>query len=381
MHYGQLKYTYIIVGWIFTSYLQMTKEKLKDISKDILIETHNADREKDVAEVPTALVNPRVFRPFQMLVTTYAQPRYNELDPTPLVAILFPLLFGAMFGDVGHGFLLALLGGLIISKKVKMLNSFVSLGPIIMACGVVAMIFGFLYGSIFGYEDILKPIWMRPSSNIMLILITTIIAGVILLSFGFLLNLYVGYRAKQWVTTTFGHNGLVSLILYWSLLGLVASFLVANFPISNKIFIITAIISGLGLMFSELIMNLIEKHRPLFEGGFATYLIQIVFELIEALISFLSNSLSFVRVGAFAVAHGYLAGVFFVLAQMVDPNKGIGYWLMFFLGLLFIVGFEGLIVGIQTMRLTYYEIFGKFFNGGGKHFEPLTLHPVKMNNK
>ena len=377
MHYGRLKYTYIIVGWIYTSRLETMKEKIKEISRDVLIEAHDADREKDIANVPTALVNPRLFRPFQMLVTTYAEPRYNELDPTPLVAILFPLLFGAMFGDVGHGFLLALLGGLIVSKKVKALNSFASLGPIVMVCGFVAMIFGFLYGSIFGYEDILKPIWMRPSENIMSILITTIIAGVILLSFGFLLNLYNGYKAKQWVTTTFGHNGLVSLILYWSLLGIVVPLFVTNFPISNKIFMVTAAISGLGLMFSEMIMNLIEGHRPLFEGGFATYLIQIVFELIEALISFLSNSLSFVRVGAFAVAHGYLAGVFFVLAQMVDPNKGIGYWLMFFVGLLFIVGFEGLIVGIQTMRLTYYEIFGKFFTGGGKRFEPLTLHPAE----
>jgi len=377
LHYGRLKYTYIIVGWIFSSRLASMKEKIREISQDVLIETHSTRREKETGDVPTALSNPRLIRPFQMLVTTYAEPKYSELDPTPLVALLFPILFGAMFGDVGHGLILAILGGLIISKKVKLFRGLASLGPIILACGILAAIFGFLYGSIFGYEDILPALWLRPGTNIMTILIITIIGGVIVLSLGFLLNIFNGFKAKEWVNTTFGHNGVVSLLLYWSLIGLAASMLVANFPISNKIFIITAIISGAGVMFSELIMHLIEGHRPLIEGGIATYVIQIVFELLETLISFLSNSLSFVRVGAFAVAHGNLGAVFFVLAQMVDPNKGIGYWLMFLVGLVFIVVFEGLIVGIQTMRLTYYEIFGKFFNGGGKRFEPLTLHPAE----
>lgn len=377
LHFGRLKYTYIIVGWIFSSRLASMKEKIKAISHDALIETHSIKREDETVEVPTALTNPSLIRPFQMLVTTYAEPKYGELDPTPLVAVLFPILFGAMFGDVGHGLILAILGGLIMSKKVKAFKGLASLGPIILACGILAIIFGFLYGSLFGYEDILPALWLRPGTNIMTILIITIIGGVIVLSLGFLLNIYNGFRAKEWVNTTFGHNGVVSLLLYWSLVGLAGSLLVANFPIPNMIFIVTAIISGACVMFSELIMHLIEGHRPLIESGIATYIIQIIFESLETLISFLSNSLSFVRVGAFAVAHGNLAAVFFVLAQMVDPNKGIGYWIMFLVGLVFIVGFEGLIVGIQTMRLTYYEIFGKFFNGGGKRFEPLTLHPAE----
>jgi V/A-type H+-transporting ATPase subunit I len=98
-------------------------------------------------------------------------------------------------------------------------------------------------------------------------------------------------------------------------------------------------------------------------------------ELFEKLISLFSNSMSFVRVGAFAVAHAGLSGAIFVLALMVGPDKGIGYWLVVVLGNLFIVGFEGLIVGIQTMRLHYYEFFSKFFTGGGALYQPLTpLH-------
>ena len=105
--------------------------------------------------------------------------------------------------------------------------------------------------------------------------------------------------------------------------------------------------------------------RPpaLIEGGIGTYAIQAFFELFETLIGMLSNSLSYVRVGAFAVAHGGFSAVFFILAALVRPD-GLGYWLMLIIGNIFIIGFEGLIVGIQTMRLSYYELFSKFFTGG-----------------
>ena len=218
----------------------------------------------------------------------------------------------------------------------------------------------------------------QPGDNpFMTILIITIAGGMIVLSLGFLINIYNALKVKDWSLAFFNHNGVIGLVLYWSLIGLGLSALVPGFPIPIYIFVIASIIGVIGMMFSEVFIHLIEGHRPLIEGGFALFFVQAFFELFETVISYLSNSLSFVRVGAFAVAHGNLGAVFFILAEIVDPSKGIGYWLMFLLGLLFIVGFEGLIVGIQTMRLTYYEIFGKFFTGGGKKFEPLTLHPAE----
>jgi V/A-type H+-transporting ATPase subunit I len=130
-------------------------------------------------------------------------------------------------------------------------------------------------------------------------------------------------------------------------------------------------------MFSELFKRMVEGYRPLIEDGVGTFIIQSVFELFETLISLLSNSLSYVRVGAFAVAHVGLSAVVFIFAKMASPTQGIGYWIVLAFGTLFIVGFEGLIVGIQTMRLSYYEFFSKFFTGGGARFEPLTLRPTK----
>jgi len=131
------------------------------------------------------------------------------------------------------------------------------------------------------------------------------------------------------------------------------------------------------VMLSEIFKHLVEGHRPLIEGGVGTYAVQAFFEVFETFISFLSNSLSFMRVGAFAVAHGALSAVFLLLATQFGSGSFIIYWLVILGGNIFLVIFEGLIVGIQTMRLSYYEFFGKFFTGGGKQFEPLTLRPAE----
>ncbi len=130
-------------------------------------------------------------------------------------------------------------------------------------------------------------------------------------------------------------------------------------------------------MFSELFIRLMEGERPLFEGGIGIFGIQAFMELFEAVITFLSNTLSYIRIGAFAIAHGVLSLVIFLLAGLVGPKFGVGYWIVVLIGNIFIVGFEGLIVGIQAMRLSYYEFFSKFFTGGGMRFEPLTLTPTK----
>ncbi len=385
LRYGKLKYTYVIVGWLYSNALAGLKESLRKISPEIIIEAHIADRSKDSAGVPVALNNPALFRPFQSTVTTYGQPNYNELDPTPLVAILFPLIFGAMFGDVGHGALIAIFGALVMSKKVEALRMFGGLGPVLLACGISATIFGFLYGSIMGYEEVLHPLWLAPTTEIMSILVVTIGAGVVVLVLGFLINIYNLLRVKEYARAFFGHNGLVGIGLYLSMIGWALPIVGTIFPIPealmdlpvpNNLFMILLICFAVLVMFSEVFIRLVEGHRPLVEGGFGIYFAQAFFELIEVLISFLSNSLSFVRVGAFAVAHGNLAAVFFILAEMVGPNGGVGYWIMYLVGLIFIVGFEGLTVYIQTTRLTYYETFGKFFNGGGTRFEPFTVQPA-----
>jgi V/A-type H+/Na+-transporting ATPase subunit I len=218
---------------------------------------------------------------------------------------------------------------------------------------------------------------MSPIHHIMDILVIAIGAGIVILSIGFLIGIYNAGRMKEWGRMIFDHNGIAGLTLYWSMLGLVGSAMLPGFPVPSGIFVVLAVISGIAIMFAEVFRHLVEGHRPLIEGGIGTYMIQAFFELFEAVITYLSNTLSYVRVGAFAVAHGGLSSAIFILAELASPGEGIGYWIVIVLGNLFITGFEGLIVGIQTMRLSYYEFFSKFFTGGGARFEPLTLYPVK----
>ena len=373
--YGRLQYTYLVVGWAVAARVEDLKQRIKQISKETLIESYPTKRSGDNLNVPVFLQHAKALAPFQMLVTTYARPRYGEIDPTWLIAVTFPLLYGAMFGDLGQGLVLALLGWLLSSRRVKALRSFASLGGLIMACGLVAAVFGVLYGSVFAFEDIIPPLWIRPTENILTILTISIGAGLVILSIGFFLGIYNAWRMKEWTKMLLDHNGIVGLVFYWSLLGFGGS-AAGLLPIPSGVFVVLLAISGFVIMFADVFKHLMEGHRPLIEGGFGTYFIQAFFELFEAVITYVSNSLSYVRVGAFAVAHGGLSTAIVGMASM-SGDRGIGFWLVIIIGNIIILGLEGLIVGIQTMRLSYYEFFSKFFTGGGARFEPLSLYPGK----
>lgn len=386
VRFGQLRYTYVVTGWVQSDDLESLTQRLKTASKEILIETLPTTRSGHNSNVPVALENSKFLKPFQMLVNTYARPRYGELDPTWLIVFMFPFLFGAMFGDIGQGLVLAVLGYLMASKKVKALSGMSGLGGVVFLCGISAALFGFFYGSIFGFEEdvhifgmTLEPIWLSPIHHIMDVLMVAVGAGVVLLILAYMIGIFNFAVSRERGHLLFGHNGIAGFVLYLSLLG----FGGATFgilPVSPTVFLALAIAAGLGVMFSEVFVHLVEGHRPLIDsGGIGTYLIQAGVELFEVIISMLSNTLSYVRVGAFAVAHGGLSQAIFILAVLAGGGQegGIGYWITIILGNVFIIGFEGLIVGIQTMRLSYYEFFSKFFTGGGMRFEPLTLKPVQ----
>jgi V/A-type H+-transporting ATPase subunit I len=375
--YGRLNYTYIIVGWLPTRAVDSVTQRLKAISDDVLVESTRADRQDAEKTVPVALRNPGILHAFQQFVTIYARPRYDEIDPTLILTLTFPILFGAMFGDVGHGALLAVLGGVLASRRIRRLRSMGGLGLVITVCGLVSIVFGFLYGVVFGTDNVLPALWIRPIENIMQILIVAIGAGVVLLSLGFLLGMLNAWVARDWGRLVFGHSGIAGFVLYISLLGLAGGLLIPGFPVGFPVLAVSAGVSGVAVMFSDLLTNIVRKRRPLISGSPATYAVQAFFELFETLISLLSNSLSYVRVGAFAVAHAGLSAVVFILAAMVDAGRGPAYWVVVAAGNLFVVGFEGVIVGIQTLRLEYYEFFSKFLSGGGAQYAPLA--PVSQS--
>ena len=393
VRFGQLRHTYVVVGWVPTENLEFLTQRLKQASPEILIETIPTDRSGHHSNVPVALTTNKWLRPIQMLVTTYGRPSYGELDPTWLMAITFPLLFGAMFGDLGQGLVL-LLAGLLIDRGIIM-KGMQSLGLLIAYCGASAAIFGYLYGSIFLFEGHLieeylgfhfEAPWISPINEILPVLSLAIDAGIVILLLSFLLGIFNNIRARDWPHLVFGHTGIVMLLFYIAFLALLGSFLGAT-ALAPKIAVaigalplpwtLLAVVFGIGVMFSGAFRNAMEGHRAVEGsgvGGCLMFGVQSFMDLFESVISLLSNTLSFVRVGAFAVAHG---GLSLAILSLAGEEPDLGFWITIIIGNLFIIGFEGLIVGIQTMRLHYYEILGKFFHGGGMRFEPLTLTPRK----
>jgi V/A-type H+-transporting ATPase subunit I len=388
VRFGQLRHTYVVVGWVPSAELDRLTTRLKQASKEIVIEAIPASRTGHHSNVPIALTQNKWLRPIQELVTTFGRPSYGELDPTLLMALTFPILYGAMFGDIGQGLVLMLAGTLAHNRI--FLKGLQSLGLLLVYAGFFATIFGFLYGSIFGFEGHLveeylhfhlEPIWISPLENILTILGFAIDAGIALLFLGYFLSLFNNIRSRDWAHFWFGHTGVVALIFYFCFLALLGGFL-GDTAIAPKIavaisqlplpFNIITPVFALGLMFNGLFRNIAEGHRPLIEGNIGMFLVTSFMDLFEGVISMLSNTLSFVRVGAFAVAHGGLSLAIFSLA---GEEPDLGFWITIVLGNIFIIGFEGLIVYIQTMRLHYYEILGKFFHGGGMRFEPLKLKP------
>jgi len=211
--------------------------------------------------------------------------------------------------------------------------------------------------------------------SVQTILLGTVAAGIVLLSLGMVYNILNAFLAGDLGRLLFGHNGLSGLIFYWSLLGIVAQRFVDPLPIPLGIPLALAAICGAMLALDEILANLVTGRRPLAREGWAASIVEGFFILFETGISLFSNTLSFVRVGAFAVAHGALGLVILILARRVGGGQGVGYWTVVALGNLVLIAFEGLIVAIQTLRLEYYEFFGKFFSGSGVRYKPLTLLP------
>lgn len=395
VRFGQLRHTYVVVGWVPSKEVDGFTKKIKAVSKEVLVETTKIEYKHSPSNVPVALQNPGFLGGFEALVNTYARPRYEEIDPTILIAITFPLLYGAMFGDVGHGLVLALVG-LFLSRKT-------TLGGLLVACGLSGTIFGFLFGSIFGDEHTLPHhpffgqfFWLSPIHDVLEILQIAIAAGIVLLTLSHLLNLYNAARSGNWGRFFFDSNGLAGLVLYFSFLVLLGgigatlftgeSFLphflidLGKNPLLSSIAPITFFIGLLlATIFSHPLQHWMHDGHFVVEGGWGMFAVQSAAEVLEKIISMLSNTLSYVRVGAFAIVHAGFTGAVFVIAKLVGEPETFPYLAVVVLGNLFVIGLEGFIVTIQTMRLHYYEFFSKFFLGGGANFEPLALAKVKEN--
>jgi V/A-type H+-transporting ATPase subunit I len=353
--------SFYIVGWIPELYL---KKFTQELDKEQSI-TYIAEEPEIVKKVkpPTILKNPVLFKPFEAFVKMYGLPSYNEVDPTMFLALTYVFMFGMMFGDLGQGAVLALLGWVLYKKRGM------DLGKVLVPVGTSSMIFGLLYGSVFGYEHLIPTFGIKPMNNINTILMIAIGIGIVLITSAMIINIINGIKEKELARVLFDNNGLAGFIFYWAVIGsAVYSFISGKTVLTLFFALIFFVMPLICIFMKEPLERLIHKKRDWFPEDKGEFFVETFFEMFEVLLSFVTNTISFVRVGAFALSH---AGMLAVVMGFVETTKGLNSLLIIIIGNILVIGLEGLIVGIQVLRLEFYELFSRFFSGEGRPFVSL----------
>ncbi|HKM32750.1 MAG TPA: ATPase, partial [Oscillospiraceae bacterium] len=284
------------------------------------------------------------------------------------------LLFGMMFGDLGQGIVISLIG-LFMVHKMKM-----PFGQILTRIGVSSAVFGCVYGSVFGYEDALNPVYkalfglehkpidvFEQSSTLLIIAVAI---GAVLITISIIISMVLSFRRKDYEHSLFSQDGLAGLVFYGSIIGAVVLKFIFDINVINAVFITVFIAIPILLMFLREPLGKLIKYHKLSKpsGGIGNFIIESFVEMFEVMLSYITNTMSFLRVGGFVLSH---AGMMLVVMVLSEKASGIANPIVVILGNIFVMGLEGLIVGIQVLRLEFYEIFSRFFKGSGKQFKPV----------
>lgn len=370
--------TFKLVGFIPTSSVEKFTGDFNEI-EGVSAELMPSDSNR-LLSPPTRLKNNRIFKPFEMFVEMYGLPGYNDIDPTPFVAITYTLMFGIMFGDLGQGVIVALLGYFLWKKKEMVL------GRIMIRLGFSSACFGFLYGSVFGFEDILtpfyvnvlglpgKPIHIMAPSTTNLILGAAVALGAVIIVTSILINIFLGFKQKNYERAIFSCNGIAGLVFYGYCLTAAVGTLLMGVNMLTTPLVLGFIVLPLLIIFLEKpLSSLVKGKKDLLHGEpVGGFLAESFFELFEVVLSFVTNTMSFLRIGGFVMVHAGMMAVVLTLSEMVNTaGTGTGIIasaLVIVIGNIFVMCMEGLIVGIQVLRLEFYEMFSRYFEGNGKPF-------------
>ena len=370
---GEVSGMYVLSGWIPADTLIKIR---KTVEEEAPMTTIMVEETKDITysgiRVPTLLQNSSIFKAFQDIVSMYSLPSYGEIDPSPIVAISFILFFGFMFGDIGHGAML-IVAAILLKMRGMMKPTFAN---ILTLSGLSSCLFGLLYGSVFGSEDLLRPLWISPMRDADTLIVAATAVGIVSLSVGILVNIRVRYARREFGEMLFDGHGLAGLLLYWTAaLPAWAHLLGSPFPVSRSILGWAIFALFLVILFGDALSDLIVRREARKERRESA--VVHTFSTLHHMLSFVSNTASFMRLAAFALNHAGLSMAVFMLGDMAHslPGGAVARALVLIAGNVLIVALEGLIVFIQTLRLEYYEFFGKFFSGGGRPFTPVTWAP------
>lgn len=375
---------FVVVGWIPAKAESALKAELSKLN--LMEVSFKGGQEAKKHNPPTKIKNAGIFRPFEFFVDMYGMPNYNEFDPTPFVAITYTILFGIMFGDLGQGPCIAIVGFLMWKLK-KM-----AIGKILIPCGISSAFFGLVYGSVFGFEEWLnpmyeamgiagshgKPIHVMDGATSQLVIYATIGFGALLIMIAMGIGIVSNIKQGHLEHALFGESGLASLMLYIGIIGFgLTAFLgwpIATFGGSVNIWVWLVILVFLPLIAILLkgILGPLCEGKPWKPASWGDYFMQSFFEIIVMFIEYLAHTMSFLRVGAFVLVHAGMMLVVFTLADMAAGMMPV-YIIIVIIGNIIVTCLECLLVCIQVLRLQYYELFSRYYKGSGRKFEPVTV--------
>lgn len=338
-----------ITGW--TS--DVTENRINDILEKASVRAvvHYPPAPAGVSP-PMVFSNSWLSRPFEFFARLLGVPAADEVDPSILLSLIVPVIFGYMFGDIGHGFVFTM-AGLFLHKRWPLLK-------VLISCGLSSMFFGWMFGSVFASEHIIQPLWVNPIQEPLKVLAAPLVGGVIVLLLGLLANglqLFWQGRWRQWL---FLDAAIITIYL-----GIIGTVVDSRAGYACPLGILWYIAGNIALATEPALKAI----------GHA------IGQLLESVLQLLINTISFIRVGAFALAHAGLSLAVFIMASTTtSPWASV---LVLVLGNILILVLEGLVVSIQTTRLVLFEFFIRFLKGTGRMFQPLTVptNPATQKNR
>jgi len=361
-------YVAIAEGWIPRSLINTFKATVRKLIPKIISLTFINPRVGE--KVPILPRYRGVLRYFSQLTMVRGVPSYWELDPTLIFTSLFIIMYGMMFGDMGLGPIISLIGYLLYKFRKPILgisgSSMRILGVILIFCGISSTLFGLFYGTAF-LAEVCKPLFISPLHDINELIKVSILFGIVQIVIGIVINITNSIVEKDYYRAFLCNKGLVALVYYVSGVTLVYAIIKNNYNFNIAFTGLYMIPSTLVL--SSMVIVLIGPITKYFKGeaGIGECLNEGIAELLELIIGYLANTISYVRLAAFALAHEALGMAAGALSGLIGVIPS--YVILNFVAL----GLEGVVVGIQSLRLIYYEFSTKFYRGDGVMYKPV-LH-------
>lgn len=350
----------VLVGWTPEAWVGPLRDRMGPVGGSVVELPHPAR-----AEAPTLLVGPRLGSSLRPLVDTYGTVPYADVDPAMFAGLSYITMFGIMFGDIGHGLILAGLGLYLRRSGRPALASLRRVWGVVVAAGLASAVCGALYGEVFGPTGVVPALWLAPMREPIVLLLAGVIVGAALLGISYVIGMINRWREGGLRALVYAASGIAGASLYLGGAAVAAGFAFGAAPIEAAGFGVACL--GLVLLFGGFLAGS--------EGGLAG-LTQAVVETIDSVIRTGSNAISFSRLAAFGLTHAAVGAIVWSAATTLSGSGPLGLvlaGLVFIVGNVLAFGLEALVAALQALRLEYYELFSRIFSGEGRVFAPWRL--------